>query len=128
MKSLEESLEGIELKEDKEKVYLEETLYWKWKFNLERYKSSTLNLKRANLEKELMSKNLEIQKLKLSLYKDTLLQADSSRKISEENYKSIIEELGKNLGFEFKNCIVDEETLEVKKIDELEKTNQTENN
>ena len=80
-----------------------------------------LNEKRVNLQRDLMAREIENKKLKLTLYKENLQQANTARDETDLQYQAVLDELENALGFEFKDCLVDETTLEVKKISELEK-------
>jgi len=52
--------------------------YWEYRCTIEELKCAKLNKRRVNLEQELMNKEIENRKLKLSLFRETIVSAHKS--------------------------------------------------
>lgn len=92
-------------------------LYWEWRCTMEELKFAKLNEKKVHLDRELMNKELENRKLKLALYKDIVKSARGSVENAELEYGNIKKRMEEEIGMSFENCVIDEYTYEVKKLD-----------
>lgn len=91
--------------------------YWEWRCSIEEMKSAKLNEKRIHLEKEIMNKEIENKKLRLALFKETLGAARNSVANAELEYGKFKERLELELDVDLNNCIIDEVTYELKKLE-----------
>lgn len=92
--------------------------YWKWRHCIEIMNHNNTKVKLGQLMMSFMDKDVEIQKLKLELYKLNRFkvleeQAEDSKKEYEALKKEIEQEIGQSLN----NCVIDDNTFEVKNLD-----------
>ena len=92
--------------------------YWEYRCTIEELKSARLNQKRIHLEQEIMNKEIENRKLKLSLFRETVRSALRSVESAETELEKIKERLEEELGMSLKDCAIDPHTYEVRHIDE----------
>lgn len=92
--------------------------YWEYRCTIEELKSSRLNQKRIHLEQEIMNKEIENRKLKLSLFRETVRAAQRSVESAEEELEKIKQRLEEELEMSLENCAIDPYTYEVRSIDE----------
>ena len=104
-----------------EKNFLTSEIYYKWKLHLEKINNAKINYQVQAASRKIMEQEIIIKKLEMELFKKTLRQASEVKVLAESQYKEVLEELENHLGFEFKDCVVNDETLEVIKNDDLEK-------
>lgn len=97
---------------------LTEGQYWEWRCTTEELKSAKLNEKRVHLEHDRKNKEIEILKLKLVIFKDSLKAARQMVEGAETEYKNFTRKLEEDLGFEFKDVVIDEYTYELKSLEE----------
>ena len=76
-----------------------------------------MNEKRALLERDLMTREIENKKLKLALFKKTLSSASDAVKAAEKEYGEMKERIEKEIGMSLNNCVISDMTYEVKKLD-----------
>ena len=106
--------------EHNNKQYISEALLWEWKYNLNKLKLSDINRERVRLKRESMTKDKEILELKLKLFKSNIESADRLKLESKNEYEVVKEKLEKFIGFSVEECVIDDETLEVKKLSEIQ--------
>lgn len=106
--------------EHKEKKYITEALLWEWKHQLVKVQLATINKERIKLRREAMVKDKEIMELKLKLYKTNTESAETMEKMAKDDYIKMKEKLEIHIGYPIEECIIDDETLEVKRVSELE--------
>ena len=92
--------------------------YWEYRCTIEEVKSARLNQKRTHLEQEIMNKEIENRKLKLALYRETIISASKSVKTAEAELEKIKKRLEEELKMSLENCAIDPYTFEVKSLDE----------
>lgn len=97
---------------------LEAKDYWLWRHLIsemqhEETKSQLVRTKAAVMEKE-----LEIARMKSQMYKEVIKQYDANRDLAKKAYEEYRASLEQKLGFELKDCVVDEVTFEVKRFEE----------
>ena len=97
---------------------LEPGSYWEYRCTIEELKNAKLNQRRVNLENELRNKEIENQKLKLALFKETVRAAQTSTQKAEEELEKIKQRLEQELGMSLENCVIDPHTYEVKSLEE----------
>jgi len=105
-------------KKKKSNPKISPALYWEWRCTTEEIKSAKINEKRIHLEREIMNKDIENRKLKLALYKETVLAARRSVEHCEAEYKKIKQRLEDELEMSFEDCVIDEFTYEVRSLKE----------
>jgi hypothetical protein len=64
-----------------------------------------------------MGKDIEISRLKISLYRETVNSHASNAKLAEIDYHKVREDLEKELGFSLKDTVVNEITFDISEID-----------
>jgi len=65
-----------------------------------------------------MNKEIENRKLKLSLFRETIVSAQKSVENCEKELEKIKQRLEEELGMRLENCAIDPYTYEVNDIDE----------
>lgn len=111
--------------EHKESQHLEEALYWKWKFVISKLQIATLNKAKYALQKENMSKDAELAKLRLNLFQRGYQAIKNQEETAQHEYEELKKVLESKIGFPAEDCIIDDETFEVKRISELTKNTNT---
>ena len=97
-------------------------MYWEWRCTIEELKSAKLNEKRVHLEKELKQKELEINKLRLSLFRETVASARRSTTNAQTEYEKMKQRIEDEIGMSLNGCVIDDISYEVKKFEEGEKS------
>ena len=69
------------------------------------------------MERELINKELEIKKLRLALHKNVQQSAHSAVDSAKKEYDRFNIQLDAELGESLDNCVIDEYTFEVKKLE-----------
>lgn len=92
-------------------------LYWEWRCTIEEVKVSKLNERRVQLERDLMSREIENKKLKLLKYQDQLSSAHRSATVAEAEYEAMRERIEIELGISLNNHAIDPHTFEVKSLE-----------
>lgn len=92
--------------------------YYKWRLYVEYMQHAETRCKLQGARVATHNMEAECHRLKHELMKNSLsdLQAEYNR--SKDEYQKQREELEKELGFKMENCVVDEITLEVKKLED----------
>lgn len=100
---------------------LEPAMYWEWRCSIQKLQLAALNKKRVHLERECLSKDVEIAKHRLEAHKGKkIAPADAAEETAKHEYEALKEKLEKVLGFPPEECVIDDETFQVKHISELE--------
>ncbi len=73
-------------------------LYWEWRCTIEELTSARLNEKRLHLEKELKQKEIEINKLRLALFRETVTSARNHTSKAEAEYEKMKQRIESELG------------------------------
>ena len=105
-------------KKDNKPKKLDAGQYWEWVCTMEQLKASKLNEKRIHLEREIMNKQIENAKLKLALFKETVQAARRSVEKAELESEKFIQRLQEELGIDLKECVIDENTFEVRNLND----------
>ena len=119
-KKQEDELTKIEKEEHEKKRFLPEAMLWEWKWNRSNMKAASTTFEAAKLKREILAKEKEILELRLKLFKDVLKAQDSLQKSAKESYDSMKERLEEHIGYPLSECVIDDETLEIKKVSELQ--------
>ena len=93
-------------------------LYWEWRCTIEEQKVAKLDYRRVSLEKQLMLKDLEIQKLRLATFKSVESRVKNNLEEADEEYKRMKDRIEKELNIDFSECVVDEYTYDIKLINQ----------
>lgn len=97
--------------------------YWEWRCTMEEVKSAQLNEKRVLQDRELMNKDIEIRKLRLALHKTVQQSAHSAVDAAKKEYDRLKKQIEEELNISLDNCVIDEYTYEVKKLEETNTEN-----
>ena len=97
-------------------VRLKDAQYWKWRLTIEEMQHASTTRDLRNLECKY--KELEIQKetLHLIVLRGKLQEQVSAVAASKIEYDQIKNEIESDLGISLNNCVIDEQTWEVKKL------------
>lgn len=90
--------------------------YWEWRFKIAEMQKCQEKILAAERLGEMMRKDIEIAQLKVALYKNHVEQTRINLSSAKDEYESFKKDLTTIIGFEITDCIIDEITLEVKKI------------
>lgn len=101
-----------------ENAKLNADMYWEWRTTVEELKSAKLNERRIHLERELLNKEIENKKMRLALFKETVTSAQSEVLKATKEYEKMKQRIEEKVGFSINNCVIDDITLEVKKLTE----------
>ena len=93
--------------------------YWEWRCTSEELKSAKLNEKRVHLEQEIRNKEIEARRLQLALFKETVKASRRAVEIAEAEYEKFRQRLEEELDIDLKDCVIDENTFEVKSVNNL---------
>jgi histone H3/H4 len=97
--------------------HLTEGQYWKWRFFTCNIFLNDVKYKECETRVTNMSKDIEMAKLRLDIYKLTVLaRAKEVQEQAVKEYQDLREEIGKELDLELVSCAIDEVSYEVKKI------------
>jgi hypothetical protein len=92
--------------------------YWKWRNKIEEMKHAETKIKAAQLMNSLMEKDVEILKLRAAIYKQTIKSHEDSHADLKKQYEEIKLELETEIGGSLNNCVIDDHTFEVKKLED----------
>lgn len=106
----------VEFKDPRIIATMSPGLYWEWRCTIEEQKVAKLDYRRVHLEKQLMIKDLEIQKLRMATFKSVETRVQVAMEESDKEYKRMKARIEEELGIDFSECAVDEYTYEVKSL------------
>lgn len=92
--------------------------YWKWMHKIEQMKHAETAYRAASLQFGMLEKDLEIQKLRMSLFKNQVQSKKDEIDLKKAEYELIKQELETDLGISLNNTVIDEVSLEVKKLED----------
>jgi hypothetical protein len=97
--------------------HLSEVNYWRWRFLSCNIILNEVKYKESEVRYSNSAKDIELAKLKLDIFKLTVM-ARASEKITEakEEYIKLKNEIEAELGFNLSECLIDDNTFEVKRI------------
>lgn len=98
--------------------------YWKWRYQIEKMWHEEMKLKQKRTFSALMEKDIEIDKLKLQIYKRQITQQETLWSESKSEYEQMKIELENDLGMSLNKCVIDDLNYEVKPLDELDEVNE----
>lgn len=78
-------------------------------------KVAELKCKQNVTQFELMKRDQEIHSLKAAIFKNVVQSSQELADAEKQNYTTFRKELEQTLGFELKDCVIDEVTFEIKK-------------
>ena len=93
-------------------------MYWEWRCTIEELKSEKLNEKRVHLERELMTKDIENRKLRLTLFKNVVSNSRAEVAKATKEYEDMKRRIEEQVGHSLDNCVIDDITYEVRNYDE----------
>lgn len=91
--------------------------YWEWRCTIEELKSSDLNFKRVILEQKVKELEIELRKKELAVFKEVIINASNEKDNLKKEYDVFKEKLEKEIGCSLSNCVIDDITYEIKKIE-----------
>lgn len=91
--------------------------YYEWRLAIEQMHHNETKLKSVRMMSALMEKDIEIQKLKQSLYKQTVKSQEDTFELSKKQYEELKSKIESQLGHSLSNCVIDEVTFEVKSLE-----------
>lgn len=112
------SKKNEEIESNQEAPKLKPDVYWEWRCTIEELKTSKLNEKRVHLEKELKQKEIEINKLRLALFRETVASARKGVVAAEQEYEKMKQRIEDEIGMSLNGCVIDDISYEVKKLEE----------
>ena len=92
--------------------------YWEWKAKVTEVQFKEAKQLAEIRQFEIMQKDLEIARLRAMAFKNALHEHKINSDQAKKEYQEFREELSKKLGFDLKDCIVDEISFEVKKLED----------
>jgi len=90
--------------------------YWEWRTTIEEMNHSETKYNLIHTKACLMEKEIEIQKLKLMLFKQSIKNASEAYQNSKKEYDRFKSSLEKELGISLNDKLIDEVTFEVKEL------------
>lgn len=106
------------MKQEEKNPTISPELYWEWRCTIEELKTAKVNEKRIHLEKELKQKELEIQKLRLTMFKDIVSSARKGVTSAQNEYEKMKRKIEEQIGMSLNGCVIDDISYEVKKLEE----------
>lgn len=104
--------------EDSKSPKLRPELYWEWRCTIEELERAKLKEKSVHQEKEIKHRDMEILKLRTALFRTEVSSARQGVIKAQDEYKRMKEKIEKEIGMSLNNCVIDDISYEVKKIDE----------
>jgi RecG-like helicase len=96
---------------------MEPSKYWEWRCTIEELKTAKLNEKLAVYKKDLLTKELIIKQLELKNHAQIESKIYQEKIAAQKEYERFKLSLEEDLGFDLKDCVIDDITFEVKKLD-----------
>lgn len=106
----------LEEKEETAK-FLTAAQYWEWRTTLEEMKVRKLHLEVLGLKRDLMEKEIENRKMKLTSLKRSINQHAVNGQQEREQYEEFLKRLEKEVGTSVKGKVIDEITFEIRDLD-----------
>jgi hypothetical protein len=92
--------------------------YWEWKAKVIDLQLKETKALAEHRLFEMMNKDLEIARLKTLSFKHSLHEHALNKDASKKEYEEFRKQLSEKLGFDLKDCVIDEHTFEVKKLED----------
>jgi hypothetical protein len=92
--------------------------YWEWRTTVTELQLAQMEAEREAFKVATMEKDLEIARLKTTLYRRSLDGVQAKLDAAEREYARYTETLETKLGLSLKNTVIDDVTYEVKKFKE----------
>lgn len=91
--------------------------YWEWRCTIEEMKTAKLYLQLMEAKKSLIQRDIKILDYEGKLKLQTVNAAKQAEADAKKEYERFKGELESSLGMSFENCVIDDVTYEVKKLD-----------
>ena len=92
--------------------------YWEWRTTIAEMQLAERDFRIGNMQAENMTKDLEILRLKLSLFKNNLDVLSSKRDAAKKEYDDMKKKLEGQLKISLSGCVIDDITFEVKRLED----------
>lgn len=92
--------------------------YWEWKYLVADSFLANEKIKAKSAHYSLLEKDLEIQKLRCEMYKSVIRAEQDKLQLVKENLETFYNRVEKENGFNMRNSVIDEYSLEVKILPE----------
>jgi len=93
-------------------------LYWEWRCTIAEQKSARLKHEAMVLKLQAMEREIEIMKLRAFVFKmNEVKQSKDEVSLHDAEYDSTKKRIEEECGVELKDCVIDEITYEIKKLD-----------
>lgn len=90
--------------------------YLEWRLYIEKMFHSEQKVKNKKLQYSLMDKDLELAKMKLFIFKDSIKSEEELYKENKKQYEEFKQLLEEKHGVSFNDTVIDEVSFEVKKL------------
>lgn len=97
--------------------------YWEWRFLINEMYVAEEKLKIGQLQLEMMNKDLEICRLRASLFKNSLQSLDDKKGLTKKDYLEYKERLENELGVSLNNKVIDDISFEVRELENEQRSN-----
>lgn len=105
-------------KKTEENPKIRPELYWEWRCTIEELNSAKIKERSVHLEKELKQKEIEINKLRLALFRETVTSARQGAIEAQKEYEKMKQRIEEEIEMSLNGCVIDDISYEVKKIDD----------
>lgn len=92
--------------------------YWHWRFLIAEMQHAETKVKVTTQQYALMEKEVELAKMRATLFRDVINTQTSHSKDAKAAYDEYKLELEKKLGYSLSGCVIDDVTFEVSKLEE----------
>jgi molecular chaperone GrpE (heat shock protein) len=94
--------------------------YWEWRFQTEKMYHEQSKVREKRKFNAMMEKDIEIAKLKNSLYKQQIKNQEDSCREAAEEYNEMKSRMEKEIGMSLDGCSIDDITLEVRELEVID--------
>lgn len=91
--------------------------YWEWRTSVTELQKADFELKYKQCLLAMMEKDADIARLRMAIYKQELVSFTDKVSSVKSDYDSYKKKLEDKLGYSLNNCVIDDVTFEVKKIE-----------
>jgi len=91
--------------------------YWKWRLSIEEMQHSDTRREVTMMHFRLKEKEIENNTMQLSFLRNKIKEKIADQEKYKTEYDTIVKEIEEELNLTLKDCIIDEYTFEVKKLD-----------
>jgi len=93
-------------------------MYWEWRCTINEMNLAKKEFDVNYLKHEIMIKDLEISRLKSSLFKNTLVTLQDKVSLAKTEYENMKKRIEDTIKISLNGCMIDDISHEVKKLDE----------